>query len=156
MTVPSIVAPTVATSTATAAYRFDAAPAGARAIATIDGLSLHYLPAGFDPLPTPGDRDASYQGGSYVSHRFDGPDGQEVNVTVTQIPGLTIDAYLTLNWFDDPQPTTVGDRAAFVNQVSPDGASGLVFSPEDGVVVELHTDTEQGDELRTIVEHMSW
>lgn len=156
VTIPSIVAPSMTTSTATAAYRFDEAPAGVPVVATLDGLSLRYLPAGFNPTPALTDSDTSYESGSYSSHSFAGPDGQEVNVTVTKIPGLTIDSYLDINWFDDPRPTKVDGRAAFVNEVSADGASGLVFSPQDGVVIELHADTKRGDELRTIVEYMSW
>ncbi|MHA7133251.1 hypothetical protein [Oerskovia turbata] len=158
VTIPSIVAPSVTTSTATAAYRFEQAPADVPVLATVDGLALQYLPAGFkhEPAVVDADADAKYEGGAYTTYSFGGPDGQEVTVTVTQIAGLTVDSYLETNWFDDPQPTTVGGRAAFVNQVAADGASGLVFSPEDGVVIELHADTKRGDELRTIVEYMSW
>jgi hypothetical protein len=156
VTIPSIVAPTTTTSTATAAYRFEQAPAHAPALATLDGLALHYLPAGFTHQPAVTNTDAHYEGGSYTTYAFTGPDEQVVTVTLTQIPGLTIDAYLRINWFGDPQPTTVGGRAAFVNHVTADGASGMIFSPEDGVVIELHADTQHDDELRTIVEHMSW
>lgn len=98
-----------------------------------------------------GQRRQPFASTSYV---FTGPGDGIVDITVTRIPDLTLDSYLDINWFGDPVPTTVNARPAMVNAIDADGAGGLVWSPVDGVVIELHTATKDAGELRTIVENM--
>ena len=71
---------------------------------------------------------------------------------MTRAPGLDLDGYLKTNWVGNPTETTVGGRPALAIGVAADEASGLVWSPEDGVVVEINIDSSMAGELRPVVD----
>jgi hypothetical protein len=152
-TVPSIVSPD-SVPTAVAAYRFATVPADARVLAEVDGIKLHHLPEGIpvDPVYA---QTSPYSGGTSTQVCFEDACASGLGVAVTRRAGLTLENYFETNWFGNPVPTTVGGRPAFANGVKADDASGLVWSPEVGLVVEVHFGRGRAAELREVVEQMS-
>ena len=83
------------------------------------------------------------------------PCASGLGISVTRRSGLTLDEHIKTNWFGDPIETTVGGQRALANGVKEDDAAGLVWSPEPGVVVEVHFGKGRAAELRKVVEQMS-
>ncbi|WP_298461294.1 hypothetical protein [uncultured Cellulomonas sp.] len=153
VTLPSIISPS-SSETAVAAYRFDTTPADAPVVAEVDGIKLHYLPDGVAAEPISLER-SPYFGGTSTSGCFEDACVSGLGVSVTRRPGLTLEEHVKVNWFGDPVETTVGGQPALANGVKADDAAGLVWSPEVGVVVEVHFGKGRAAELRKVVEAMS-
>lgn len=154
VTLPSIIAPQTGES-ALAAYAFADAPDGAPAAAVVDGVALHHLPTETPAEPVSLTQTAYGADGTSTTACFEDDCTSGLGVVVTRAAGLTLDGYLRTSWFPDPVETTVGGRPALANGVQADDASGLVWSPADGVVVEVHVGHGRAAELRDVVEQMS-
>lgn len=119
------------------------------------GLALHYLPDGDQELSLLPEysypADTSPGGLVIFATSCYGNEDSTVTVCLAQEPGLDVERYLQNNWFEGTE-TTVDGRPALINGLTADGAGGIVFSPRDGIVLEIGVDSELADELRTIVE----
>ncbi|WP_407342175.1 hypothetical protein [Pengzhenrongella phosphoraccumulans] len=153
VTLPSIVSPDLA-PTAVAAYQFATVPADAAVVAEVDGIKLHYLPAGIEVMPVSLNT-YPYLGGTSTQACFEDDCSSGLGVSVTRRPGLTLDEHVKVNWFGGSITTTVGGKPALANGIKADDAAGLVWSPEVGVVVEVHFGKGRAAELREVVEQMS-
>lgn len=149
----------------TTSYAFAEVPAEKPPLAELEGgLTLHYLPPGATGEHAPAD--AGYP--RVITEADDFPadqlgmriDCQEftghtpLEVCVSTVPGLTVESYLQSHWFEGEE-TTVNGYPALVNVVDIDDASGILFSPEPGMVVEVHMGSADSDELRKVFEQMS-
>lgn len=126
----------------------------APALATVDGLDLTYLPSG---LPSEPDITShNYETGTAVRGCFDNSDsgclGSGLGVAVMRAPGLDLDGYLATVVVGELTETTVGDRPAVASGVLGGEATGLAWSPQDGVVVEVHIDSSMTEDLRQVVD----
>lgn len=156
-TLPSILGPSM-TTPALAAYDFGEVRAGTTPMATFRDVELHHLPGGAAARITGAEVFELADGSGQVDYtaRWAGDSGGGLGLSVTEAPGLTLETYLESHWFGgDRVETTVGGRPALANGVDADGASGLLWSPQDGIVVEVHLGSGDGEELRRIVEQMS-
>lgn len=155
LAVGGVLLPSVVSPDGVSAYAFDAAPSGAPVAAVVDGVALHHLPAELGTEPVSVAPAAFGDAGTTTRACFEDACVSGLGVTVTRAPGLTLDSYLATSWFADPVDTTVGGRPALANGIEADDASGLLWSPEDGVVVEVHLGGGRAAELREVVEQMS-
>jgi hypothetical protein len=126
----------------------------APALATVDGLDLTYLPPG---LPSePSITSHNYESGTALRACFGDTDsgclGSGLGVAVMRAPGLDLEGYLATIQVGELTETTVGERPAVASGILGDEASGLVWSPEDGVVVEAYIDSSMAEELRRVVD----
>jgi hypothetical protein len=153
VTLPSVISPG-ASSTAVAAYAFAAAPAGAAPVTEVDGLDLGFLPAGIG-ADLVSSQTSTFRDGTTTQACFEDDCVSGLSVAVTRADGLTLADYLRTDWFGDATETTVGGRPALANGIRGDDASGLLWSPQDGVVVEVHLGGDRAAQLREIVEQMS-
>lgn len=154
-TLPSVLGPSM-TAPALAAYDFGEVRAGTTPVATFRDVELHHLPDGAADRITGAEVFQLADGSGQVDYtaRWDG--GSDLALSVTEAPGLTLESYLESHWFGGEHvETTVGGRPALANGVEADGASGLLWSPRDGIVVEVHLGSGDGEELRRVVEQMS-
>lgn len=154
VTIPSIMDPSTAPA-ALAAYEFSQAPANAEPVVEFQGVELHYLPEDFATQITGEEVFALQDDSGQVSYRAQWDGEENLGLTVTKGPGLTLDSYMENHWFGGSEETTVGGRPALANGVQADEASGLVWSPQDGIVIEVHLGGSDAEELRRIVEQMS-
>lgn len=153
VTLPSVLAPGTS-STAVAAYAFAAAPTGAAPVAEVDGLEVGFLPAGMgaDPVSS---QTSAFRDGTTTQACFEDDCVSGLAIAVTRADGLTLEDYLRTSWFGDATETTVGGRPALANGIRGDDASGLLWSPKDGIVVEVHLGGDRAAALREIVEQLS-
>lgn len=154
-TIPDAVGPLLTTAPALAAYEFSEVPDDEAPLVSFRGVELHYLPAGFPTEIVGEDSYPGPAGSGLVSHVAQWADAKGVGLSVTEGPGLTLDSYLEDHWFGDPVETTVGGRPALANGVQADEASGLLWSPRDGIVIEVHLGGDDAAELRRVVAHMT-
>ena len=139
-----------------AAYETGVVNSAQEPIAVLDqGLALHYLPGADQNLTFLPDyshaADRSPQGAVIFETSCYGTTSSSVTVCIAQEPGLDVERYLEYSWFEGTS-TTVDGRPALINKMTADGAGGIVFSPRDGVVLEIGVDPEFASNLRTIVE----
>lgn len=154
VTVPTIVSPRSG-DTALAAYEFATAAPGAATLVVVDGVELHHLPPEISAEPVSTTPSSFGGSGTSTTACFEDACVSGLGVVVTRAEGLTLARYLDTHWFPDAVETTVGGRPALANGVEADNASGLVWSPTDGVVVEVHLGGGRASELRDVVEQMS-
>jgi len=130
-------------------------------LAVVDGVELTYLPAGVPTEPSiesgpyVGADGNDVPGGTAVSGCFseDACQATGMNLSVTRSEGLDLDGYLRTNWVDDDATeTTVDGRPALALDVDADEAARIVWSPRDGIVLEIVVDTSQAEELRRVVD----
>jgi len=130
-------------------------------LAVVDGVELTYLPAGVPTEPSiesgpyVGADGNDIPGGTAVSGCFseDACQAAGMNVSVTRSEGLDLDGYLRTNWVDDnATETTVDGRPALALDVDADEAARIVWSPQDGIVLEIVVDTSQAEELRRVID----
>lgn len=131
-----------------------AAVSDAPTLASVDGLSLTYLPEGADSTPVhdevhPAVADKSY---SEVLTCFVDDCRSGVGVAVSRGEGLTIEDYLRSHWVGTTTRTTVNGYPALALNVRGDDAAGVMWSPSPGIVVEIHVGNRLRSELRPIVE----
>jgi hypothetical protein len=133
----------------------------ASAVATVDGVELTHLPPGTPTEP-------SVEGHEYLDANGNPVEGGTITqacfgdelctapggmgVTVTRAPGLDLAGYLETNWVGNPTGTTVDGRPAVATGVTGDEAAGLVWSPKEGVVIEINVDSALARELRLVVD----
>jgi hypothetical protein len=130
------------------------ANAQAAPVATVDGLELTYLPPNLPAQPTI-ETGVTGANETYTQACFGDPGcaGDSLGVAVTRSPGLDLDGYQLTHWLgDDPTETTVGALPALATGVESDQASGLVWSPQPGVVIEINIDSDMAAELRQVVD----
>jgi hypothetical protein len=127
-------------------------------VAVVDGLELTYLPAGLPAQPSvetgtsePPDAPAE----TYTQACFGDPAcaSDSLGVSVTRSPELDLARYVEIHSVGDaPTETTVGGQSALAIGVESDEASGLVWSPQPGVVIEVNVDSDMAAELRQVVD----
>lgn len=138
---------------AVAAYAFADVPPGADPLVEVDGVGLTYLPDDVAAAPA-STATTETAAGTTTEACFEERCASGLAVAVTRAPGLTLDGYLRSSWFGDAVETSVGGRPALANGVTGDEATGLLWSPEDGVVIEVHLGSGDAAQLRQVVEQM--
>jgi len=126
--------------------------------AVVDGVELTYLPAGLPAEPsieTSAYLDTQGQpieGGTTTLGCFSDAGCDGMGMSITRAPGLDLAGYLETNWVGDSTETTVDGHPAVATGIRSDEASGLVWSPREGIVIELHVNTSWAPELRRVVD----
>jgi hypothetical protein len=150
-----VAAPPVSSGVELPAYQM--ANVAADVVVSVGGVDLTYLPAGTSAEParrevTPMfERDGTHEVACFLDDCEEG-----IAVRVSRGTGLGLEAYLEDHFLGESRSTTVAGRPALATNLSFDDqeAAGLVWSPRDGLIVQLTVPTDQRTELRRIVEGM--
>lgn len=154
---PSVLAP----DTTPAAQAYEFAATDAPVIAELsNGVTLSYLPETFRgelAFSAEGSGPAQDNGAGavvFATDCFGGEQPNQVTICIATAPNLTVDSYLEHNWFRG-ESIEVNGIPALINGVTDDGASGILFSPEIGMVIEIHVSEDLSGDLREIVAGMA-